>query len=107
MLSTLNQCPRVPLPVDTLCTQTDTSGQTFQERVCNCPGMCLVPVEPHHSLKSSEISAIAIGGGASLIVIIMLIVFLMRRRFKGLLANHGQDQSLTNHPYSDSAVPAM
>ncbi|CAM6030389.1 unnamed protein product [Sphagnum balticum] len=105
-LSTLNQCPGVSPPVDTLCTQTDTSGQTFQERVCNCPGMCLVPVEPHHSLKSSEISAIAIGG-ASLIVIIMLIVLLTCRRCKGLLANHGQDQSLTNPPYSDSPVSPM
>jgi len=105
-LSTSNQCPGVPPPVDTLCTQTDTSGQTFQERVCNCPGICLVPVEPHHSLKSSEISAIAIGG-ASLIVIIMLIMFLMCRRFRGLLANHGQDQSLTMPPYSDSPVSPM
>lgn len=75
-LSTANQCPNVTAPANALCPHTDTSGLTYRQRICDCPGVCLASVEDR-SANSSTLPAwkLAVGIASGAILFIMCAIF--------------------------------
>ncbi|KAG0568493.1 hypothetical protein KC19_6G023200 [Ceratodon purpureus] len=102
-LSTANQCPSVTAPANVLCPNTDTSGLTFTQRVCDCPGVCLASViNRRSSLTPGQIGGIGVGVSVSALLVLALIFLCYR---KGRLENEKRTAfAFAEKPSSDSLM---
>lgn len=84
-LSELNTCPNVVAPANPLCPTNDTSGVSYEERVCNCPPTCKAPKtgDTKSSPSRDVIIGVTIGGILlALVVAALLTLYCCKRRFE-------------------------
>ena len=104
-VSTANECNNVTAPANSLCQTTDTSGQTFEERVCNCPGVCLASAVGRankSTLTAAQIAGIGVGTAAFVILAILLAVFYVRKKKRKVQPGKTAESSATTTPLTSS-----
>jgi hypothetical protein len=105
-LSALNSCPSVVAPANPICPGNDTSGVTFEERVCTCPPQCKAPPGDAGATGVSPAVYGAVGGGGALVVLALagLIVYCCRRRSKTRKVQNQVSVAVSKSPSSEQSL---
>jgi hypothetical protein len=105
-LSALNSCPSVVAPANPICPGNDTSGVTFEERVCTGPPQCKAPPGDAGATGVSPAVYGAVGGGGALVVLALagLIVYCCRRRSKTRKVQNQVSVAVSKSPSSEQSL---
>ena len=108
-LSTLNSCPNVAVPANPICLANDTSGISFEERVCNCPPQCQAPPATGTSSSAKTTSPAVYGaagavGAIALIALAGLIFYCYRRKSKVPKVENKESLVLSRSPRSEQSL---
>lgn len=98
--SSANECFNVTAPKNPLCLTNDTSGLSFTQRVCNCPGVCLASAlsRAGSSLNATKIGGIGVGVAVALLLLLALLWFgCLGRRHNHLLPGKAEAPIKSHH----------